>query len=168
MAPVISVTTQGGPFPGVSATTLRRRAAKMLDHLALGDVELSLALVDDTTIRGLNRTYRGKDKPTDVLAFAMTEEEGAVAELGTRGPLDPAAWSGMLGDVILSVETASRQARRRRRPLLDELTMLLGHGLLHLLGYDHRTDEEEQEMTAMTRELEVAAGARTASSRSGR
>lgn len=170
-APVISVTTQGGPFAGVSAATLRRRAAKMLHHLALGDVELSVALVDDATIRALNRTYRRKNKPTDVLAFAMTEEEGAVAELGPRGPLDPAAWRGILGDVILSVETAGRQARQRGRPLLDELTMLLGHGLLHLLGYDHRTDGEEQEMTAMTRELEAAAAAavrRTAPGRASR
>jgi probable rRNA maturation factor len=100
-----------------------------------------------------------------VLAFAMTEEEGAVAELGPRGPLDPAAWRGILGDVILSVETAGRQARQRGRPLLDELTMLLGHGLLHLLGYDHRTDGEEEEMTAMTRELEAAAAARTTTRR---
>jgi probable rRNA maturation factor len=124
----------------VSAATTRRRAEKMLAHLTLGAVELSIALVDDATIRELNRTYRHKDKPTDVLAFPMDDR--------------------VLGDVIISIDTARRQAKQRRRPLLDELTMLLGHGLLHLLGYDHRTDAEERQMTSQTRALEAAAGAR--------
>src|SRR4051812_36948212 len=98
---------------------MRRRAEKMLQHLALSGVELSIALVDDPTIRALNRDYRRKDKPTDVLAFPL------------QAPDSPA--SGLLGDVIVSIETARRQARSRRRPLLGELTMLLAHGLLHLL-----------------------------------
>jgi probable rRNA maturation factor len=117
----------------------------MLAHLGLGAVELSIALVDDATIRALNRTYRNKDKPTDVLAF----------------PLHEPGQDGLLGDVIVSVETARRQAARRRRPLLAELTMLLAHGLLHLVGYDHQTDAQEREMTARTRDLEAAAAARS-------
>jgi len=145
--PVVQVTTRGGPFVGVSAAVVRRRAEKMLAHLRLGAVELSVALVDDPTIHELNRTYRHKDKPTDVLAFPLQE--------GISG--EPV---GMLGDVIVSIETARRQAARHRRPLLAELTMLLAHGLLHLLGHDHQTDAEEREMTARTRELEAAANAR--------
>src|SRR6516162_10135908 len=121
----------------------------MVRHLALGSVELSVALVDDAAIHALNRTYRHKDKPTDVLAFPLQE---------ARRPHRPAA--GLLGDVILSVETARRQAARHRRPLLAELTMLLAHGLLHLLGHDHQTDAQERDMTALTRELEAAAAAR--------
>lgn len=161
----MSVTTQGGPFAGVSAATVRRRASKMLSHLALRDVELSIALVDDTAIHELNRTYRRKDKPTDVLAFSMVEQRGdAGKKRGLRGPVDPTAWRGLLGDVIISIDTAARQAAQRRRPLVDEITMLLGHGLLHLLGYDHHTDVEEREMTARTRELEAAAATRTGSS----
>lgn len=153
---MVSVTSRGGPFPGTSPATLRRRAEKMLAHLRLRGVELSIALVDDATIHELNRTYRGKDKPTDVLAFPLDEGDEA-------GPAGGAATGRrLLGDVILSADTALRQARRRRRPLLDELTMLLGHGLLHLLGYDHQTDAEEREMTARTRELEAAARARLA------
>lgn len=151
---MVSVTSRGGPFPGASTATLRRRAEKMLAHLELRGVELSIALVDDATIHELNRTYRGKDKPTDVLAFPLDEE----GEAGVAG--GPPSGRRLLGDVILSADTALRQARRRRRPLLDELTMLLGHGLLHLLGYDHQTDAEEREMTARTRELEAAARAR--------
>jgi probable rRNA maturation factor len=160
----ISLTTRGGPFPDVSAATLRRRAGKMLEHLRLSGVEgierververveLSIALVSDAVIRELNRDYRRKDKPTDVLAFPMNDPPAG------GGPLT-APVSGLLGDVILSVETARRQAEANSRPLLAELTMLLAHGLLHLLGYDHQTDAEEREMTALTRELELAADA---------
>jgi probable rRNA maturation factor len=144
----VLVTTRGGPFAGVSAAVIRRRAEKMIRHLELGETELSVALVDDATIHELNRTYRKKDKPTDVLSFAQEEP-------------------GLLGDVILSIETARRQAARHRRPLLGELTMLLAHGLLHLLGHDHRTDKEERAMTARTRELEVAAAARAPSGSRG-
>jgi probable rRNA maturation factor len=152
MGAVVRVTTQGGPFTGVSAPTIRRRAQKMLAHLGLSAVELSIALVDDATIHALNRSYRRKDKPTDVLAFPLEEP---TPRRGTRPPGDR-----LLGDVILSIDTARRQAGRHRRSLLGELTMLLAHGLLHLLGHDHRTDAEEREMTARTRELEAAASAR--------
>jgi probable rRNA maturation factor len=142
----VRVTTRGGPFAGATPATMRRRAEKMLRHLRLRGVELSVALVDDATIHALNRTYRRKDKPTDVLAFPMH---------------DPPELAGLIGDVILSVDTARRQAARRRRPLLAELTLLLAHGLLHLLGHDHRNDAEEREMTARTKELtEAAAGRR--------
>ncbi|WP_437676461.1 rRNA maturation RNase YbeY [Sorangium sp. So ce131] len=161
---VVSITTQGGPFKGVSAAVVRRRALKMLAHLALQGVELSVALVDDPAIHELNRTYRRKDKPTDVLAFPMIDENGAGSrKRGRRGPVDPSAWQGLLGDVIVSVDTAARQAAERGRPLLDEITMLLGHGLLHLLGYDHKTDAEEREMTTLTGELEAAAASRGSS-----
>jgi probable rRNA maturation factor len=66
----------------------------------------------------------------------------------------------MLGDVIVSVDTARRQAPGHRHPLLAELTVLLAHGLLHLLGYDHQTDAQEQEMNALTGELVAAAAVR--------
>lgn len=144
----VHVTTRGGPFAGVDPRTLARRAQKMLAALDLGAVELSLALVDDPAIQELNRTFRGKNRPTDVLAFAMREGEPAPRIAG-----EPE----LLGDVIISVPTAERQARKARRPLLAELTMLLAHGLLHLVGYDHQTDAEERVMTARTRELEAAA-----------
>jgi probable rRNA maturation factor len=132
----------------------------MLAHLGLDGAELSIALVDDATIRTLNRDYRDKDKPTDVLAFAMEEGEPSPDGRGARPPA--VAPVRVLGDVIVSIDTASRQANKRRRPLLDEVTMLLAHGLLHLLGHDHQTDREEREMVAKTRELERAAAARGA------
>lgn len=163
----VEVTTRGGPFAGVSAAVVERRAQKMLVHLTAGDgraagrgsrparVELSVALVDDVTIHDLNRTWRGKDKPTDVLAFPLVQPPGPVAPAGT------------IGDVIISIPTARRQARAHRRPLLDEVTMLLAHGLLHLCGFDHRNDAEERHMNGRTAEL-CAAASRRASAESVR
>ncbi len=139
------MSVRGGPF-GCSAATVKRRAAKMIAALELGAVELSVALVDDAAIRELNRAFRGKDRPTDVLAFAQREGESLAPV--AREPL---------GDVIISLPAAARQARARRAPLLDEVTMLLAHGLLHLLGWDHATERQDREMKAKTRELERAA-----------
>ena len=89
---------------------------------------VTVALVTDGRIRMLNRDFRGLDKPTDVLSFRSTRKGGS---------------SGYLGDIVISVETASRQARRRRSTLRRELEVLTLHGFLHLLGYDHETDEGE-------------------------
>ena len=124
----------------------------MLEHLELTDVELSIALVDDEAMRELNQSYRGKNRPTDVLAFAMHEDESDVH--------DQDVTRAMLGDIVISVDTARRQANQQRRPLLDEMTMLLAHGLLHLLGFDHDTAPKEKVMFAKTRELELAASQR--------
>jgi probable rRNA maturation factor len=102
------------------------------------ELEVSLWLTGDPEIRQLNRDYRRKDRPTDVLAFAQREGEG--------GALHPE----ILGDLIISVTTARRQAKRG---LLTELLFLSSHGLCHLLGYDHRDDAEEAEMNARMRRL---------------
>jgi probable rRNA maturation factor len=107
--------------------------------------ELSILLCDDATIHELNRRHRRKNKPTDVLAFAMAE--------ALEGPDQ----SALLGDVVISLDTARRQAEARQVPLLDEVTLLLAHGLLHLLGYDHQTRAEERRMTARTDLLRAAA-----------
>jgi rRNA maturation RNase YbeY len=90
----------------------------------------------------LNRQYRGKDRPTDVLAFALRE--------GESGP----AHTSVLGDVVISLETAARQARSRRRPLAAEVRVLLVHGILHVLGYDHeRGPAEARRMRALEHRL---------------
>lgn len=103
-------------------------------------LELSVRLTDDAVIHELNREYRHKDKPTDVLAFAMREAAGA--------DLTPE----LLGDIVISVDTAARQARRG---LFHELLFLCAHGLCHLLGYDHQTDEEEAIMNQRMKALLV-------------
>lgn len=117
------------------------RAEAMLLALGLEDAELSILLCDDATIRALNRRYRSRNKATDVLAFSMQEGPG------------PKAAPGLLGDVVISLPTARRQARDRDRSIVDEVAGLLAHGLLHLVGYDHQTDAEEAEMNAETERL---------------
>src|SRR5690606_37624801 len=97
------------------------------------------------TIHELNRDYRKRDKPTDVLSFAMQEGEG--------GDLQP----DLLGDVVISVDTARSQAAERGWAIASEIRFLLTHGLLHLLGYDHRTRDEERRMLAMGDALMAAA-----------
>ncbi len=128
----------------VRADAIRRRAQIMLQTLGLENAELSILLCDDETIRALNRRYRKQDKPTDVLSFPMDEGPG------------PGAEGGLLGDVVISVPTAARQAAERDRPIVAEVTFLLAHGLLHLIGYDHATKREEREMTARTEALLAA------------
>jgi probable rRNA maturation factor len=122
---------------------VRSIGERMLRHLGREQHELSILLTDDAFIRSLNETHRGKDHPTDVLAFPQNEGEG------TPTPMD----HGLLGDVVISLDTAQRQAKGRKHALLDEVSFLLAHGILHLLGYDHQTDEEEATMTALTSEL---------------
>jgi probable rRNA maturation factor len=124
---------------GVPSRVVARLGNLMLTALELPRAELSVLLTDDAEIHRLNLEHRDKDKPTDVLAFAMAENVP-----------DPA---GILGDVVISVDTAERQARSRKRPLLEEVRFLLAHGLLHLVGYDHAEPEEKREMVAMTRRL---------------
>jgi probable rRNA maturation factor len=159
---VVLVTARGGPFTGVNVSTIRRRASKMLSHLGLTRVELSIALVGDARMAELNRAYRRKNRPTDVLSFPMHEPPARARRRGAKAAEIGLAWPhrGPLGDVILSVDTARRQAAERHHELIAELTMLLAHGLLHLLGYDHRTDAEEREMLGLTRDLQAAAVAR--------
>jgi probable rRNA maturation factor len=97
--------------------------------------------VGDVEIRELNRDYRDKNRATDVLSFSLVEGEWS----GFRGT--------MLGDVVISIETAARQARARHRSLNEEVTRLLIHGILHLLGHDHEEDEEARTMRAEERRL---------------
>ncbi|MGB5351217.1 MAG: rRNA maturation RNase YbeY [Polyangiales bacterium] len=123
---------------------LRWRAEAMLEALGLADAELSILLCDDSTIRELNRRYRKKNRPTDVLAFPMHEGPG------------PHIAPGLLGDVVISLPTARRQAAARDRAIVDEVTFLLAHGLLHLLGHDHANKREEREMTVRTEALMAA------------
>lgn len=125
----------------VDVPRLRRRAAAILRAAGQARAELSIALVDDASIAVLNARYRGKRRPTDVLSFSLVEGEHA----DRRG--------GLLGDVVISVETAARQARERRRGLDETVAKLLLHGVLHLLGHDHEQDDEARRMQAEERRI---------------
>lgn len=137
----LQLTVENGPHPGLKRTEVARRIRAMVDLLQLQKLEISFLITDDSRIHELNKVYRNKDRPTDVLAFAM--REGEHAELA----------GDVLGDVIVSVQTARRQASERGVELVDELTMLLAHGLLHLLGWDHATAAQDRSMRAETDRL---------------
>jgi metalloprotein, YbeY/UPF0054 family len=109
-----------------------------------GPAELSVVLADDALVHRLNREYRGKDKPTNVLSFALTEAEEPDA--GEDAPI-------MLGDVILAWETVAREAAEQGKTPSDHMTHLVVHGVLHLLGYDHETDDEAEEMEQLETRL---------------
>jgi len=135
-----------GPPEGARATRvdvalLRSRARAVLRTLGLSRAELSVALVDDQEIAHLNVDWRGRRGPTDVLSFSLVEGECG----DFRGTL--------LGDVVIGIETAARQARERHRALDEEVARLLIHGVLHLVGHDHERDDETRRMRSEERQL---------------
>jgi rRNA maturation RNase YbeY len=137
---------------GVRTAAVRADARRLLAALDEPRAELTVSLVEDREMHRLNRDSRGIDRPTDVLAYAMRE--------GVRAPGD----EGVLGDVVISVQTAERQARGRGVPTADEVRSLLIHGVLHLLGYDHeRSAADARRMKAMERRLRTALAAGTGS-----
>ena len=120
---------------------LRRRGSALLRGVGRPRDELVLSLVDDAGIRELNADYRGRRRATDVLSFSLLE--GAHGE--HRGHL--------LGDVVISVETAGRQARAAHRSLDERVVRLLIHGLLHVVGHDHEQDAEAHAMRSEEQRL---------------
>ena len=145
----MSVRLSGPPrrqgLPAVDRRLLRVRAGRILRALCHGRSELSICLVDDAEMAALNASYRGRRGPTDVLAFSLLEGEG----VEHRGRL--------LGDVVIGLEAAARQARARHRAVDEEVARLLIHGTLHLLGYEHHHEREARSMRAQERQLWRAA-----------
>jgi len=132
---------RGRPGDRLDRALLEDRARRVLRALHHRRSELSLALVDDAEIAGLNEHYRGKSAPTDVLSFSLLEG-------------DHSAYRGqLLGDVVISIESADAQARERHRGLDEEMARLLIHGVLHLLGHDHLGAEDRRRMWAEQRRL---------------
>lgn len=109
-----------------------------------GPLELSVVLADDQTVQSLNRDYREKDRPTNVLSFALTESD------------EPAGLPGQpiaLGDVLLAYETVASEARQQNKSLQDHVFHLVAHGVLHLLGYDHQVEEDAREMERLEKAI---------------
>jgi len=113
-------------YPEAGARQLRPWLIRLLAEVAPAALSLGVRFASDREVRRANRAFRGKDKPTDVLSFPG--EEG-----------------GHLGDILISVPTARRQAAAAGQPVERELRILLLHGVLHCLGYDHETDQGEME-----------------------
>ena len=129
----------------ISIRQLRQVARKILSVSGCPDAELSILIVGDRRIRQINRDYLQRDKATNVISFAQQEGE----EVGGATLL--------LGDVVISAETAARDAAEAGLPLASELYFLLLHGILHLLGYDHERSGAAEAARMEAREEEVFA-----------
>ncbi|MFZ5774994.1 MAG: pyridoxine 5'-phosphate synthase [Thermodesulfobacteriota bacterium] len=137
----VLISDQSSRHP-IAPSWLERRAEQLLRLAGHAEAELSILLLDDPAMAELNARYRGKQGPTNVLAFALTEAEG------------PGVVAAMLGDVIISLDTAAREAAANRVTLHQRVLILLIHGLLHLLGLDHeRSDQEAEEMARQEQQL---------------
>lgn len=152
---VVETDLAGGPWPdgpdwpglaraAVAAALAQTPFAELAD--AAMDVEVAVRLTDDAEVHGLNRQYRGKDKPTNILSFPMLAPDmlGALANSDDGEVL--------LGDLVLAAETVVREAGEKGWPVADYLGHLVVHGTLHLLGYDHEVgDWEAEQMEALER-----------------
>lgn len=122
-----------------------QRALEMAARPELSESEVSITFVDDEQIMDLNRDHRGLHKPTDVLSFSQLEGE----ELAAMPEGEPV----LLGDIVVSLERCVEQAADYGHSFERELGFLVAHGMLHLLGYDHQTPEDEAAMMARTEEI---------------
>lgn len=132
----------------VSAAELVRVATRTLEkELVSGPSHVTIGITDDATLQDLNRTHRGEDKVTDVLSFGSSDQ-------ASRGVVDPDPFPAgpgapsTLGDVIISYPQAARQAAAVGHPVRRELALLTAHGVLHLIGFDHVSIEDERDMFA--------------------
>jgi probable rRNA maturation factor len=130
----------------IDVRRLRQAAVQTLAHEHIeGDAELTIAITDDDEIHALNRKHRGVDAPTDVLSFAET----ATGASFIAAPGEPT----YLGDVVISFPRAEAQARIGGHPVAGELTLLVVHGVLHLLGHDHARAREKRRMWTAQEEI---------------
>ena len=133
----VLITDQSHRVGAITMPWLRNRAERLLRLAGCPEGELSILLLGDPAMAELNAQYRGKQGPTNVLAFALREATGA------------GAGAELLGDVIISLDTAQREATAEAITLHHRVTVLLIHGLLHLLGHDHERSEQEAEKMAL-------------------
>lgn len=120
---------------------IQRTARAILNALECPEGELSILIVDDAEIARINKTYLGRSGPTNVIAFPMTE--------GQFGDINP----NLLGDVVISLDTAAREARDDCVSLESRFDQLLIHGILHLFGFDHEQTAQDSEMTVKEEQL---------------
>jgi probable rRNA maturation factor len=138
-APDIDIMIECARWPFEAEATVRRALAQaaQVSTRDLAGHGLAVLLTDDAAIRRLNATWRGIDKPTNVLSFPAPQH-------------DP---SGSLGDIAIAYETTAREAAAEHKPLAHHLSHLAVHGFLHLLGYDHERDAEAEEMEGLERKV---------------
>lgn len=153
-------TSEAGAWPPSDWAGLAERACgaalAVTPHAGLATapfgVEVSVRFTDDSEVHALNRQYRGKDKPTNVLSFPMVQAD----LLATLANSDDG--EVLLGDIVLADGVVAREAGEKGVAIADHATHLIVHGLLHLLGYDHGTDHDAERMEALEREALAALG----------
>ena len=139
----IDLSVEAGAWPPMPelAVIARRAVDGVIGETGVSGSELSVVFSDDAHVRTLNAGWRGKDKPTNVLSFPAFPHS-------RRGEVPP-----VLGDVVLAAETVAAEASAEGKRLADRVTHLIVHGILHLIGYDHETDAEAEEMEEMERRI---------------
>jgi probable rRNA maturation factor len=150
---VLDIVEEAGPWRDAvpqADTLLRRAIHAALDAVPDGSggqpLELCIVLADDGVVRALNRDFRGKDRPTNVLSFPAGEPDA------------PDGMARLLGDIVLSYDTCAREADEQGKSLQAHLSHLTVHGVFHLLGYDHMDDAEAEEMEALEARALAAIG----------
>ena len=135
-APLIDIQVQSPLWDAEPAAerTVRDAIAAAAEALSTADGEVSIVLTDDSAVRTLNRDWRGIDKPTNVLSFPASKVSGGAK---------------ILGDIVIAYETLSQECYDEDRIFLHHLAHLAVHGFLHLLGYDHQTDRQADEMEGL-------------------
>jgi probable rRNA maturation factor len=150
----------------VPVAELRRVARHVLDAEGVArEVEVDLVLADSDTVQNLNRLYRGKDEPTDVLSFGFNEYEAIETAFDDQDEfparpafIEPPDVTPSLGEIVVCLPVAEAQAANGGRPVAGELAHLIVHGLLHLLGHDHEEAAESAAMQSREDELLLALG----------
>lgn len=149
MTVLISREPEELPADDLAVATVEEAAAKVSELYGLDRAELSVTLTDNQHIHAINRQYRGVDRPTDVISFALNESDE---------PEVQDAEVNVLGDIIISLERAAEQAKEYGHSYRREVAFLTVHGLLHLLGYDHMEEAERLEMEEEQRVVMEALG----------
>jgi probable rRNA maturation factor len=130
------------PHRGLKAR-LRRAIGRAASETACRRGEVAVLLADDAAVRALNRDWRGRDKPTNVLSFPTRRDPSAAKPPGTRSPIR------LLGDIVIAYETSAREATAAQIPLQNHAVHLAVHGFLHLMGHDHEAEAEADAMEAL-------------------
>jgi probable rRNA maturation factor len=139
-------------FAGMKANEIKKHIRLVCNKIIksqfakfdINEVELCVAIVDDETIKQLNKDFRKKNKPTNVLSFP--NDDVNLQQISDE-KLSKAHW--MLGDVIISHETITKEAGNQQKNVIDHLTHMLVHGILHLIGYDHENDQDAKKMESL-------------------
>ncbi|MGA3208329.1 MAG: rRNA maturation RNase YbeY [Syntrophales bacterium] len=127
----------------IDRRSVRRAMSRIMKHLNCSDKVIGLLFVDDREIREINRNYLSRDYPTNVISFSLAE--------GDFGDINP----DILGDIVISVETAFKDAERSGIAFNDELAFLMIHGILHLLNYDHENASQVKTQVMRRKEQEL-------------